>query len=163
MLLRLLAAFCLIPLLELALLLWLATRTSLQLTLALVIVTGILGAWLARQQGWRTLVRARERLEQGQVPLDALGEGLMILVAGALLLTPGVLTDAVGFMLLVPPSRRAIRRWLARRLEGQMHLSTSHADRQAAGRNSENRTRIIDVKIIDRPAESPRPGDERDR
>ena len=78
MLLRLLAAFCLIPLVELALLLWIASRTSWQLTLILVIATGILGAWLARQQGWRTWVRARERLERGQFPMDALGDGISV-------------------------------------------------------------------------------------
>ena len=161
MLLRLLAVFCLIPLIELAILLWLATRISWPWTLALVIVTGILGAWLARQQGWRTWVRARQRLEEGQMPLEAVGDGLMILLAGALLLTPGVLTDLVGFALLVPQSRRAIRRWLSKRLASRLQWSSYGPDGQASGADSQGRTRIIDVQIIERPPESPSSSDER--
>ena len=150
MFLRLLAAFCIVPLIELAILLWLASRTSWQLTLAIVVVTGILGAWLARQQGWRAWSRAAEKLERGEMPLEAVSDAVMILVAGALLLTPGILTDAVGFALLIPFSRTWIRRRLASRLQTRIHHSARASVWQPGGpRQQPQSTRIIDVQIVE--------------
>ncbi len=114
--LRLLLLFTLVPLTELVLLLWLADKTSWLFTLWLVIFTGVLGAWLARREGLRCWLEIQKRIDRGELPTDSLLEGVMILVAGAVLVTPGVLTDILGFSLLVPPFRRIIRRWLARRI-----------------------------------------------
>ena len=83
----------------------------------LVVLTGVTGAWLARLEGLRTLWRLRDDLAQGRLPGQALMDGMSILVGGALLLTPGILTDFVGFSLLLPPTRRAIQRRVTRRLE----------------------------------------------
>ena len=109
MLLRLILLFTLVPLLELYLLLAIAVRTSPQFTFALVIATGVLGAVLARRQGFRWRQKMATQLQQGEVPTDGLLDGLMIFIAGALLLTPGVLTDLLGFALLITPLRSLIK------------------------------------------------------
>ena len=92
---RLLAAFILVPLIELMLLIQLATYTSLGTTIILVIVTGILGSWLARREGVIAWFRFQSALAEGRAPSHEIQDGLMIVFAAALLLTPGLLTDAV--------------------------------------------------------------------
>lgn len=109
---RLILLFTTVPLLELALLLWIGSRVGVWPTIALILLTGVLGASLARYQGLATWSRFQRALEAGRFPGRELVEGLLILVAGAVLLTPGVLTDAAGFLVLTPP----VRRWLAGRL-----------------------------------------------
>ena len=105
MIFRLLAAFILVPLVELFLLLQLAQATSVSTTLLIVIVTGVIGTFLARREGMMTWFRFQSALSEGRVPSRELQEGLMIVFAAALLLTPGLLTDAFGFALLIPTSR----------------------------------------------------------
>lgn len=106
--LRLAVLFVTIPLLELALLVLLGEHIGLLPTVALVVLTGILGAALARQQGMATWARFQEATNAGRMPHRELVEGLLVLVAGAVLLTPGLLTDVTGFLLLVPPVRAAV-------------------------------------------------------
>ncbi len=115
MFLRLLLLFTVVPLLELFLLVKLGTVVGVGPTIALVIFTGVLGAWLARQQGLGVLRRLRAELEAGRLPAGALIDGLLILIAGAVLLTPGLLTDALGFVLLIPRTRAAVRKIVAAR------------------------------------------------
>jgi UPF0716 protein FxsA len=110
MFLRLLLLFTIVPLVELFLLVKLGTVVGVGPTVALVIFTGVLGAWLARQQGLGVLRRLSEDLAEGRLPAEALIDGLLILIAGAVLLTPGLLTDALGFLLLVPQSRAVVHR-----------------------------------------------------
>jgi UPF0716 protein FxsA len=92
-------------------------------TIALVILTGVAGAALARAQGLGVVRRLQHELQQGGLPTDALIDGLLILVAGAVLLTPGLLTDLFGFWLLVPRGRSLVRssvaRWFNARLVRQ--------------------------------------------
>jgi len=121
--LRLLLLFITVPLLELVILLMLSDATGWRWTLGLVIVTGIAGAWLARRQGFSTWRRIQEELAAGKMPGESLADALMIFVAGALLLTPGLLTDLFGFSLLLPPCRRFYRRWLMQRLKGKLQFS----------------------------------------
>lgn len=120
MFLRLLLLFTLVPLLELWLLVEIGRRIGFLPTLAIVLATGILGAALARQQGLQTIARVRAEAAAGGLPAEPLLDGLLILIAAAVLLTPGIVTDAVGFALLVPATRRHVRRrlgsWLRRRL-----------------------------------------------
>lgn len=116
----LLAAFVLMPLLELALLLRVHQTVGMAATLGIVIVTGAVGAALARFQGLMTLRAIRMDLAEGRMPAPRLLDGLMILLAGALLITPGLVTDTIGFLLLVPALRRAIRGRLRRRLEQKL-------------------------------------------
>lgn len=75
-------------------------------TILLIILTALLGASLFRMQGFATLQRARGVMAQGQLPAIEMLEGMFLIVSGALLLTPGFFTDAVGFLFLVPPLRR---------------------------------------------------------
>ncbi len=108
----LLLLFIGVPLVELYLLYQIARLISIGPTILLVIGTGILGTALARWQGRKTLENIQQELRQGSVPSDSLLDGLLILIAGALLITPGVLTDGVGFLLLLPFTRPFVRSYL---------------------------------------------------
>ncbi len=109
------AAFIIVPILELAVIIQVGSSVGVLPTLALLILVSIVGAWLVRHQGTGVLTRIRQQLSVGQLPTDELVNGVLILVAGALMLTPGFLTDAVGLSLLVPPVRAVVRGWLGRR------------------------------------------------
>lgn len=117
MLSRLILLFVTVPLLELALLLQVGQWIGLGPTVALVVATGFAGAALARQQGLRAFLAVQQELAAGGLPGRSLLDGLSILVGGALLLTPGILTDVLGFSLIVPPSRRWLQGIVRRRLE----------------------------------------------
>ena len=112
--------FIFVPLADLALLIKVGAVLHFFPTVALVITTGILGAGLARRQGLRTLAAINSELESGHVPTDQLLEGLMILLAGAVLITPGFLTDLMGLALLIPPVRRVVRVALVRHFKSRI-------------------------------------------
>jgi len=114
---RLLALFVLLPLVELALLIQVGRALGLFWTLAIVVATGFLGASLARRQGLRAWLAIQTELREGRMPGGALVDGLLILIGGIVLLTPGILTDLLGFALLVPGTRRALKRALRGRFE----------------------------------------------
>ncbi len=111
---RLLVLFVVVPLVEFFILFELAKLTGFGTTVALVIATGVLGAWLAKRQGLSTLLKIQSEISEGRLPGQAMMDGAMILVAGALLLTPGILTDLFGFSLLTPPCRSFYRKMLLR-------------------------------------------------
>jgi len=113
-------AFTLIPLLELYLLLFVARYVGFWPTVGLVLVTGVIGALLAKKEGLRVVRRWQQSLAQGRMPEEGILGGLLVLVGGVLLVTPGVLTDAVGFLLLLPPTRRVIAARVRRVLERRM-------------------------------------------
>jgi UPF0716 protein FxsA len=112
--------FILVPLIDLVLLLRVGQMLGFWPTLWLVILMGMLGAALARRQGLQTLARINAELAAGQVPTTPLADGALILLAAALLITPGFLTDVFGLALLIPPVRRLVRsgltRWFQRRI-----------------------------------------------
>ena len=112
---RLLLAFTLVPLAELWLLLRIGAVLGGPATLALVVLTGIAGATLARREGTRAWLAVHTELAAGRLPGRELLEALLVLVAGIVLVTPGVLTDAAGLVLLVRPIRSAVVRQLERR------------------------------------------------
>ncbi len=136
-----------VPLVELALLLQVAERVGSLPTVALVVFTGALGAVLARRQGLRAWSEVQRELARGRSPGSALVDGLAILVGAAFLLTPGILTDAVGFGLLVPRARR----WLAAGATRAMRQRT----REGAigftvyGVGGEEPTRRAEVRVRD--------------
>lgn len=130
---KLLAAFILIPLVEFFLLVWIADRTSVLTTIGLVIITGIIGSLLARAEGVKAWRRFRESAAEGRLPGREIQDGLMIAFAAALLLTPGLLTDAVGFLLLVPFTRERIRRFFASRISNGVHFQVFSQTRRADG------------------------------
>lgn len=114
MLAKLFLMFLIVPLIEIALLLKISAYIGIWVTLAVVIGTAILGASLTHHEGLKTWGRLQQKLANGVLPDEELLDGLMILVAGAVLLTPGFLTDATGFTLLYPGTRRIIKRWVRR-------------------------------------------------
>lgn len=127
---RLGCLFVLVPVVELALLLRAGQWLGVLPTVALVVATGVLGAWLVRSEGVRTMARFQEQLARGELPGRALMDGAAVLVGGALLLTPGVLTDVVGFGLLFPPTRGFLQAWAVARLvrgleSGRIHVASS--------------------------------------
>lgn len=124
MLSRLIFLFVAIPLLELAILLQVGQLIGLLPTFGLVVVTGVAGAALARRQGIRAFVAVQRELAEGRLPGRSLLDGLAILVGGAFLLTPGILTDVAGFSLLFPGSRRWLQRVVRRSLERRIREGT---------------------------------------
>ena len=101
--------FVLIPLAEVYAFITVGEEIGVLKTLLLCVLTAMIGGLLVRHQGLETLMKGRASLTQGQMPMDALFDGICIIIAGALLLTPGFVTDTVGFALLVPPFRRFMR------------------------------------------------------
>ncbi|MCH2210297.1 MAG: FxsA family protein [Fuerstiella sp.] len=158
---RLLLAFILVPLIELTLLHQLYLRTSFITTLLVVVFTGILGVSLARRQGlavWRGIHR---QLAEGNNPSVEIVNGVMILFAGALLMTPGMLTDAVGFALLIP--------WIRQRLRLRLtDWFRKRTIRQFGGSRPSDRFRQQDtvsqpsVRVVDPPGTKASAGDRAD-
>ena len=109
---KLLLAFTLIPVIELYLLIKVGALLGPFHTVLLVIATGLAGAYLARMQGLQTMFRVRVSLQQGIMPAEELLDALLIFVAGVVLITPGLLTDAAGLLLLLPPVRSFLKQWL---------------------------------------------------
>ncbi|WP_148862297.1 FxsA family protein [Marinobacter fonticola] len=102
-------AFIVLPIVEMVILIKVGGIIGALSTIGLVLLTAVVGAALLRQQGLATLFRANQRINSGELPAREVAEGLILAVGGALLLTPGFVTDAVGFLCLLPPTRR----WLA--------------------------------------------------
>lgn len=123
---RLVLMFTLIPLIELYLLIKVGSYLGAGLTVLLVLGTGVIGAYLARLEGWRTWRKMQEDLSRGITPAGNLVDGVLILAAGLLLITPGILTDVVGLGLLFPPTRSALKEYLRRKLEE--HARSTHIE-----------------------------------
>ncbi len=112
--------FGLVPFVEVYLLLQIARHMGFMPTFAMVLVTGFVGVTLARREGLRVLGKWRETLAGGQVPEEGLLSALLVFLGGVLLVIPGVLTDLVGVLLLLPPTRRLVAAQVRRRLERSM-------------------------------------------
>ncbi len=113
----LLLVFIGVPLIEVALFVLIGEQIGLWATLATIVLTAMIGTALLRAQGLATLHRVQSELNRGGVPVEAVFDGACLLVAGALLLTPGFLTDFIGFLLFVPTVRRTFGSWLWRTLQ----------------------------------------------
>lgn len=155
---RLLLLFTTVPLVELLLLLHVGKHLGPFTTLSLILLTGALGAWLARTQGLKVLHRLTGALSEGRLPREEVLEGLLVLAAGLLLLTPGLLSDATGLFLLLPPCRT----WARQRLESSLerHLQKT-AHRPGAGPSgSASDEVIIDAEVMPAPSPALRKRDE---
>lgn len=119
----LLLLFVLVPLIELYLLTLIAQATSLLWTIALTIVTGVVGGSLAKREGLKVWRRWHEALNRMQVPEEGVVGGLLVLVGGVLLITPGVLTDVVGFLLLIPATRRRLADVIRNRVDQRFSVA----------------------------------------
>jgi UPF0716 protein FxsA len=120
MLFRLFLLFTLVPVIELALLVEVGSRIGVAPTIAVVLGTGAAGAWLARAQGLRALQRLQDAVRAGQFPGEEIFDGVLILAGGLLLLTPGFLTDILGFCALVPGSRHLLKSLVKNRVRDRV-------------------------------------------
>ncbi|WP_163526571.1 FxsA family protein [Halobacillus ihumii] len=103
-----------VPALEIALFIWAGQIIGAWWVILLIIATGVIGAWLAKQQGLETIRKVQSSVGVGQEPADALLDGACILIGGTLLLTPGFISDATGFLLLLPLTRPPIKSFIRR-------------------------------------------------
>ncbi|MBS3805657.1 MAG: FxsA family protein [Oleiphilaceae bacterium] len=112
--------FIIMPIVEMAILIKVGTLIGALPTIGLVLLTAVIGAALLRQQGLATLLKANQRMSSGELPAKEVAEGLLLAIGGALLLTPGFVTDTVGFLCLIPGSRH----WLAGYVMKRMVMSS---------------------------------------
>ncbi len=117
MLLKLFLCFTLIPVVELYLLIKVGTLIGGFNTVLLVILTGFAGAWLAKMEGIHTMLKVRMNLQQGIMPAEELMDALIILIAGIVLITPGLITDLFGLMMLWPVTRNLFKRFLRKKFD----------------------------------------------
>lgn len=118
----LIALFIVIPLIEIAVIIQVGEALGVLNTIGLLLLISVVGAWLVKRQGLGVLRRIRQQQQAGQIPAAAMFDGALVLVAGALLLTPGFVTDAVGLLLLLPPVRTGVRAFLRRRFVARVRV-----------------------------------------
>ena len=122
-------------------------------TLSVLILISVAGAWLVRRQGIKTIMRIQGELSEGKVPTKSVVDGLLVLVAGVLMFTPGFVTDAVGILLLFPPTRIALRGLLIRRYRSRLDVYQN-----PAARSGPMWTRMtVDGDVIDTEGRENRP------
>jgi len=145
--------FILMPIIEIAVLLRVGAAIGWLSALAVVILTAIIGTLMLRQQGLTTLSRAQQRLAGGEMPAEQLLEGVFLMFGGALLLTPGFVTDAMGFLCLVPVSRQAMIRYIKSRslvsLAGVTGPGIDPGSRTGSTSDAGSRQRASGKDIID--------------
>ena len=125
--------FLVIPLVEIYLLIQVGQVIGAGWTIFLVVLTAVIGVWLLRIQGISTLMRAQQKLQSNEMPAQEMLEGMGLVVAGALLLTPGFFTDSIGFLLLFPPTRI----WLVGRMVARMTVAGTVHTRQRSARRDD--------------------------
>ena len=118
----LLALLC-VPVLEIFVIIRVAGSLGIGETILVLVVVSVVGAWMVRRSGLGVLAQIRSRLARGELPAKELVDGLLILIGGLLMLTPGFVTDAVGLLLLVPPARLVVRSLLVRRFGKKLRVA----------------------------------------
>ena len=147
---RLLLLFIIVPLADLFLLMWISKFTGVMATISLVILTGFIGAWLARHQGSFVKGQIKDRLSQQQMPTDLIGDGAMIMFAAGLLLTPGLLTDILGFSFLIPACRTWYKKFFAKRLKGSFNFKVFSPSMDSRGGRPVDDPNIVEGEVVDR-------------
>ena len=153
--------FIVVPMLELMLLIKIGQSIGALATVALVLATALIGAFIVSRQGLAVVTRTLEAISEGRPPVEAVLDGLFLLVAGALLVTPGPIGDAVGVALLVPPLRRAIARagmrWVLRRADVRVETRRSRgaAGPRSAVRDADGPVIEGEFERVDRPPGEP--------
>lgn len=117
MFLRFFLLFTIVPIIELAILIEVGSKIGTFNTMMLIVTTGVIGALLAQSQGLAVIRHIQEEVSLGRPPADKLFDGLFVLVGGVLLITPGLVTDIIGFLFLFPASRNLIKRWLLKKVK----------------------------------------------
>ncbi len=123
---KLFLLFVIFPIVELALLIKIGTILGVVNTILLILFTAIAGAYMVRLEGLGVIYRFKDNLLKGLFPAEEVFDGALILVAGALMVTPGVITDFIGFLLVFPPSRGLIKGWLKRYIRGKIERAEIH-------------------------------------
>jgi UPF0716 protein FxsA len=126
---KLFLIFAVIPLIELGILIKIGTHIGTLNTISLVILTAAIGAYMVRLEGIGVMSRIQQNMQEGQFPAEELINGAMVLVAGALLLTPGVFTDVIGFLMVIPVSRNVIKRLIKQYIEKNISSGDIHINR----------------------------------
>lgn len=159
---KLLLLFVALPALELAILIELGSRFGTLHTIGLIVVTGVVGAALARRQGISVVRAIQREVAEGRLPADSMVDGVMILIAAALLVTPGVLTDTFGFLCLVPSFRKVVRAASWKYLEAAVRENRIQVDFQGGfpGQPHQDGPRERVVYDVDDPRSQRRDGGE---
>ncbi len=156
-----LACFIVVPLAEIAVMIEVGGWLGLGPTLALIVLTAVAGAWMLRRQGLEVLRRAQQQMQDGTPPVAEVFEGFCLVIAGALLLTPGFLTDAAGALLLLPPLRAWLYRRMRRRIEEQVLSGASPGNAPGDGERRQGPPPpdppVIDVEFDEVPGDMPEP------
>ncbi|MEM7385817.1 MAG: FxsA family protein [Verrucomicrobiota bacterium] len=152
MFLRLLLLFIVVPVLELILFLTLGKQIGIPLTILIILITAVLGAWLTKKEGLRALNRFQKAMGEGRLPHEEVLDGMMILVAGAVLLTPGFLTDTVGFLLLTPPVRDLLKKHFGQHLKTRIHVMSGMPMDGVPG-SPPPRQRVVEAEVVEADAE----------
>jgi len=117
---KLLILFVIVPVTELYILIEVGKKIGSLTTIGIIILTGIIGAYLVKGQGFMILKKIQNDLNKGIMPGDSLIQGAIILAGGIFLLTPGFVTDIIGFIFLIPVSRRVVKKYLLKWLKGKI-------------------------------------------
>jgi UPF0716 protein FxsA len=145
--------FLLLPIIELTLLFKLGNWIGWIPTLLVVLGAGMVGAAVARFEGWRAAMRVRSQLVHGELPAAEMFDGLLIGAAGVLLVIPGVLSDVLGLLLLLPPTRKLVRRWLMHALRTRFQFRTiggaAGDDRPPLRGDAIIDARVIETRVVD--------------
>ncbi len=152
------ALFVGVPLLEIAVFVAVGGQIGLWPTLGAVVATALAGSVLLRVQGLSTLYRARDHMERGELPVRELFDGVCLVFAGALLLTPGFVTDGAGLLLFLPPFRAAVRRGLGSLFAARGSLHTFHSHGPGGGPDGAppgGRTIDGDFTVVDEDGDDP--------
>jgi UPF0716 protein FxsA len=142
---RLFLLMTVVTMVELFLLMRLGQATSWWVSVAMIVIPGLLGAWLARREGAKAFGAIREAMSLQREPAGAILDGVIVLVAAVLLITPGVLTDVTGLALLLPPVRKVVREYARRRLHTALDRRIGSASIRMGGYE------VIDADDIPKP------------
>lgn len=144
----LLIAFIVVPIVEITLLIKVGSAIGVGTTILVVIFTAVLGAYLVKQQGFATLHAVQNEMNEGRVPALQMAEGIALLLAGAVLLTPGFMTDAFGFALLTPVIRKSLINWFISR--SNFSIQTAHMGSSSqTNQTSNNNGSVIEGEFSD--------------
>ena len=142
-------AFVVVPIVEIGLFLQVGSYIGVPATLGLIILTAIAGTLLVRSQGIDVIRKAQNSTNRGEMPVAALAQGLFVLIAGVLLLTPGFATDTLGFALLIPPLRELMAAKIWKLIEPNVVASTQWSSTHTTGTPSRSGGTVIDIEAVE--------------
>lgn len=144
----LVVVFIVVPLIELGIIIQVGQLIGATPTILLLVAVSLAGAWLVRREGIRAWLRFTDALRSGRVPADEVLEGALVLFGGALLLTPGFATDAVGLLLMVPPVRALVASTLKQRLGARFTVTTLGGTARHRPPQARRRDDVVDVEVV---------------